>query len=180
MRTTVQGALREVRRLAGLLKDFRSVALAQSLNLELTDLEKLVRETLRRENVAYRSVGIRVKFDIENSLPAVALDAAKMQQAVLNLCNNAVEAMTSGGCLTIKAHQSRRRWLWRLPMTVTGLRRAWMFLNYLELRKPGVAAWDFPLRSRLSQLITARSAIRVARVTAPRSRFICPLQLLFK
>jgi signal transduction histidine kinase len=88
-----------------LLNEFRSLTVAQRLNLELTDLEKLIHEILFLEKLAYRPAGIMVKLEFEKPLPMVNLDASKMKQAVLNLCKNAVEAMTNGGCLTIRAHR---------------------------------------------------------------------------
>jgi signal transduction histidine kinase len=37
-------------------------------------------------------------------LPQVYVDPEKLRQVLLNLCNNAIEAMPSGGTLTLKAY----------------------------------------------------------------------------
>jgi signal transduction histidine kinase len=103
---TILGALREVDRLVELLDDFRSSVPPQRLNLKSTDLEKIVREILALEGTGYRSAGVTVKLDFEDKLPAVEVDRSKMKQAILNLCKNAVEAMTDGGCLAIKGYRS--------------------------------------------------------------------------
>jgi signal transduction histidine kinase len=47
--------------------------------------------------------GVSITTDVEPALPALGVDEAQLRQAVLNLCRNAVEAMTSGGTLTVRA-----------------------------------------------------------------------------
>jgi PAS domain S-box-containing protein len=105
LRATVQGAIQEVDRLVSLLNEFRSLALPQSLDLKLTDLQEIIEENLTSEKLAYRAAGITIKTDFE-SLPLIRMDSAKMKQVVLNLCKNAVEAMREGGCLMVKVYRS--------------------------------------------------------------------------
>ena len=106
IRDTIQGALREVDRLVELLNDFRSSVPPQSLNLESTDLEKIVREIVALQGTEYSSSGVAVKLSFEENLPAVDIDRSKIKQAILNLCKNATEAMAEGGWLTIKAYRA--------------------------------------------------------------------------
>jgi signal transduction histidine kinase len=103
---TLQGALREVDRLVELLDEFRLAVPPQTLNLKLTDLEKIIQEVFALEGTGYRSAGITVKLDLQDNLPAIEIDGSKMKQAILNLCKNAVEAMTHGGCLRVKAYRA--------------------------------------------------------------------------
>jgi PAS domain S-box-containing protein len=106
LRATVQGAMREVDRLITLLNEFRSLALPQSLDLKLTDLQEIIEEILASEKLAYGTDGITIKTDFESSLPLIRIDRAKVKQVVLNLCKNAIEAMRRGGCLTVKVYRS--------------------------------------------------------------------------
>lgn len=108
LQETVRRALREVGCLVELLDEFRSVAPVRMLNLKPTDLEKMIREIVALENAAYRNAGVAVRLDVERGLPAIELDASKTKHAVFNLCKNAADAMTRGGCLTIKAYRSER------------------------------------------------------------------------
>ena len=108
LRSSVKGAMQEVDRLVSLLNEFRSLALPQGLHLKLTDLREIIEEVLASEKMAYRGTGITVKTDFENGLPLIRIDSAKMKQAVLNLCKNAIEAMRKDGCLTIKVYRSER------------------------------------------------------------------------
>jgi PAS domain S-box-containing protein len=102
LRATLQAAMQEVDRLVSLLREFRSLALPQSLDLKLTDLQEIIKEILASEKIAYRAAGITVKTDFDSSSAPVKIDPAKMKQVVLNLCKNAIEAMADGGCLTVK------------------------------------------------------------------------------
>ena len=106
LRSSVKGAMQEVDRLVSLLNQFRSLALPQSLHLKLADLREIIEEVLASEKMAYRGTGITVKTDFENGLPLIRIDSAKIKQAVLNLCKNAIEAMRKDGCLTIKVYRS--------------------------------------------------------------------------
>ncbi|HEY7318905.1 MAG TPA: ATP-binding protein [Candidatus Binatia bacterium] len=105
LRATVQGAMREVDRLVSLLNEFRSLALPQSLDLKLTDLQEIIEEILTSEKLACRTAGITIETDFE-SLPLIKMDSAKMKQVVLNLCKNAIEAMREGGRLRVKVYRS--------------------------------------------------------------------------
>jgi signal transduction histidine kinase len=98
----IEGAMRETNRLRALLGQFRSLANGQNLDLQFVDLAKIVEEVLALQRLEYPAVGIVVKLECEKSLPLVMLDRAKITQAIVNLCKNAVEAMPDGGCLTIR------------------------------------------------------------------------------
>jgi two-component system sensor kinase FixL len=106
LRGTLHAAMQEVDRLVSLLSEFRSLALPQSLDLQLTDLQGIITEILAAEKIVYRAAGITVKTDFERSSTPVKIDPAKMKQVVLNLCKNAIEAMQTGGCLVVKVYRS--------------------------------------------------------------------------
>lgn len=104
--STLRGVRQEVARLARLLDKFRSVSGPQSLEFTSTDLRKTVEDVIAVQLIAYRAAGVTVNFHFADRLPALSLDAAKIKQVILNLCNNAVSAMPAGGCLSIKCYPS--------------------------------------------------------------------------
>jgi signal transduction histidine kinase len=66
-----------------------------NLNSVIEDLGLLVRHKLKNQ-------GIKFTLDLDPALPKVSADAAQLSQALLNLVLNSVEAMPTGGSLTIK------------------------------------------------------------------------------
>jgi signal transduction histidine kinase len=136
LRATVQGAMRDVDRLISLLHEFRSLALPQSLDLKLTDLQEIIEEVLASEKLAYLDAGITVKTDFENSLPAIRIDSAKIKQAVLNLCKNAVEAMREGGCLVVKVYRSEPMVVLEISDNGIGIPRGVNIFELFKTTKP--------------------------------------------
>jgi signal transduction histidine kinase len=94
----------EVRRLNGVLESFRTFANLQHLTIQPTDAVEVVENAIRliRPQAAAQQVQITLLHP-EKELPPVALDAEKFEQAVLNLIINALEAMPTGGNLTVSA-----------------------------------------------------------------------------
>jgi two-component system sensor kinase FixL len=56
-------------------------------------LNRLVEEALALALVGERQSGVRVTFDLDRALPPVLADSVQIQQVVLNLVRNAIEAM---------------------------------------------------------------------------------------
>lgn len=154
LRDTVQGAMREIDRLSSLLNEFRSLALPQTLDLELTDLKKVIQEVLAGQKMAYRAAGITVKLDFENGLPAVELDAAKMKQAILNLCKNAVEAMREGGYLTLKAHRAGQMVVLEIADNGIGVPEGVNIFELFKSTKAGGTGLGLPL---VQQIVSAHN-----------------------
>ena len=101
LRESIVEANKGIARLSSLLRDSRSFARTQFVELQRTDFSTLVQEVLAPEMVLFSNSGVRVKSDLEG-LPPIMLDREKMKQVILNLCTNAVEAMPEGGCLTLR------------------------------------------------------------------------------
>ena len=99
---TMRTFRREVDRLIILLNEFRSASVPRSLNLKSSDLREIVEEALAIQLIVYRNAGVNVRFDFEDGLPALEIDPPKIKQVILNLCNNALDAMPKGGDLNIR------------------------------------------------------------------------------
>jgi signal transduction histidine kinase len=95
---------REVDRLIILLNEFRSASVPRSLNLKSSALPEIVEEALAIQIIVYRNAGVNVRFDFEDGLPALEIDPPKIKQVILNLCNNALDAMPKGGDLNIRSY----------------------------------------------------------------------------
>jgi two-component system, NtrC family, sensor histidine kinase HydH len=94
----------EVYRLNGVLEGFRNFASLQRLNLQPLDAMEILDEAVRL--IGPQATNQDVEIIVSRpavQLPSVSLDAQKFQQAVLNLLINALEAMPTGGKLSLRA-----------------------------------------------------------------------------
>jgi len=81
-----------------IISDMQDYARPLKMELVETDLEALVKETLASINVPS---GVTVSLEAEPSMPPLALSPQKLKRIVINLVNNAVQAMPEGGHITI-------------------------------------------------------------------------------
>ena len=102
----------EIQRLHALLDDLRAFVRPQQLHMQPTDLATIVIEVLAVVSDMYAEQGIRVHRSLPTALPAIEADGKRLKQVVLNLCQNAAEAMPSGGRLRVTAgHSDKQIWL---------------------------------------------------------------------
>jgi two-component system nitrogen regulation sensor histidine kinase GlnL len=94
----------EVRRLNLTLERFRNFASLQRLHLRRVDVQEVLEEVARliRPQAAQQNVRLELVRG-EGALPRLTLDHEKIEQAVLNLVLNALEAMPEGGELSLRA-----------------------------------------------------------------------------
>lgn len=85
------------------LVDFSS---ARQLDLEAIDLNDLVQHSLLLVKHEVTKKSINVKTEFEDSLPQVKLDHAKMEQVLINVLMNAIQASDDGGGLSIRTRSS--------------------------------------------------------------------------
>lgn len=95
--------LAENRRLNQLLLDFRSLARRREPERRPVDLRALLDRVLELQEPLLDAQGIRVRRELPEALPILEADDAKLVQVLVNLVKNAVEAMTPGGTLTVRA-----------------------------------------------------------------------------
>lgn len=111
----------EISRLHRLLDEFRALSRRGRLRKESVNLSRLASEVLN-QHVALRSGG---KISVERELPldiAVTVgDPDKLKQVVLNLCQNAVEAMPRGGTLGVRSAEENGSVILEVSDTGTGV-----------------------------------------------------------
>ncbi|HEY7166492.1 MAG TPA: ATP-binding protein [Candidatus Binatia bacterium] len=95
---------KETERLNSLLQELRSSRVFLNLNPRLLSIGPEVNDFLGLELPYHEQHRIRVERDISATLPPIMADPAKLRQVLLNLCNNAVEAMRDGGTLAIRSY----------------------------------------------------------------------------
>jgi nitrogen fixation/metabolism regulation signal transduction histidine kinase len=98
----VETILGQVRALREISSDFSTYSRLPDLRREPSDLAALVRSTL----APYRSSppdGLRVSEKID-AVPPASLDTRVLRRALVNLIENALQAMEHGGLLTVTLH----------------------------------------------------------------------------
>ncbi len=93
----------EVDRLEKILKDILTFSRDARFHLERRPLEEAVREVVKVYEGLCREQSIEVDVRIEENLPPVLIDKDQVKQALTNLVANAMDAMQSGGVLTVSA-----------------------------------------------------------------------------
>ena len=90
-----------VRRLLDFARQSESTRARASLNDVVEDVVALSRHLIHTNGVA-------LKLELEESLPWILVDVNQMKQVLLNLIHNALQAMPTGGELTISTESSAR------------------------------------------------------------------------
>ncbi len=104
----VEAALRAADRGALLTRQLLAFGSGQRLVAERTDLNQL----LTRSMELYRRAcggNIKVTADLAPSVPAVEVDIAQFEAAILNLVSNSRDAMPRGGSIIIASHAAHVR-----------------------------------------------------------------------
>jgi signal transduction histidine kinase len=76
----------------------------QEVEMEPLNLKGFLRHILETFAPLFASRRIRLCEEVDTGLPSIEANADRLQQALINLINNALDAMPEGGELTITAH----------------------------------------------------------------------------
>jgi two-component system, NtrC family, sensor histidine kinase HydH len=100
---TAEVMISEVERLDRVISQLLEFARPSGLNIRPSDVGELIRRSLRLIEGDARGKGVEIRTEIDPVLPPLPMDADRINQALLNLYINAIQAMDGGGVLTIKA-----------------------------------------------------------------------------
>ncbi len=95
--------LDELKRVNSILQRLLESGRPAPLRLVESDPAALVRETVELLEPALRRRKVRLEAEVAPDLPAIRLDPAKLRQVLVNLIQNAAEAMRDGGRVTVRA-----------------------------------------------------------------------------
>ncbi|MFQ5640063.1 MAG: nitrogen regulation protein NR(II) [bacterium] len=98
----------EVRRLNRLVSDFLAFARDRDLEVNATDLTGTVEKSLKSLEDEMNTANVTLDKEFEE-LPAVNHDEDGMNQVLLNLTLNAIQAMSSGGTLSVRLKSATRK-----------------------------------------------------------------------
>jgi two-component system sensor kinase FixL len=89
----LQRAVAQAERAGDVIRRLRQFVTKGETERRAENLNQLVEEALALALVGARQSGVRVTLDLDQTLPPVLADGVQIQQVVLNLVRNAIEAM---------------------------------------------------------------------------------------
>jgi len=143
----------EVRRLQGILDDFLRFAGKYELKAQVLPVNPVLEEAVAFYSERLARAGIQVRTRFADGLPLVAVDAARLGQALANLVLNAEAAMPNGGELIISTRPERRGVCINVTDTGTGIPPEHLdkiFKPYYSTR-PGGTGLGLPTVRRIIQ-----------------------------
>ena len=102
---SLQIMIEEAKRCEMLVRDLLEFARPRSENFSLTDFKELVTKTLEKMSNHLQKQNVEVIENAEADLPMLYADPQQLQQVLVNLCLNSVDAMPGGGKLTVGARR---------------------------------------------------------------------------
>ncbi|MGC9941309.1 MAG: ATP-binding protein [Verrucomicrobiota bacterium] len=96
----------EINRLDYIITQFLGAIRPAPVQLRLASLNDVVEKTLELLGPEIENRGVAVKSKLARNLTATPIDATQLQQVMVNLVKNAVQAMSTGGALTLQTGET--------------------------------------------------------------------------
>ena len=96
----------EINRLDYIITQFLGAIRPAPLQMKLASLNEVAEKTLELLRPEIENRGVTVKTKLARHLTATPVDATQLQQVLVNLAKNAVQAMTTGGTLTLQTGEN--------------------------------------------------------------------------
>jgi signal transduction histidine kinase len=97
--------LDEIRKLEKTLRDIRDFSKPLALNMETTSLNALLEKTLDRQ-IELLPAAISIERDLHVDIPDLLLDRERIEQVIINLIRNSLEALGSKGKIRIATRRA--------------------------------------------------------------------------
>jgi len=91
----------QAERVANTVRGLLTFARPSSLRMERVDLRKVVEHAIALETPRCRTAQVKIERSLPDNLPLIQADPGRLQQVLVNLMNNAIDAMPRGGCIAI-------------------------------------------------------------------------------
>jgi two-component system NtrC family sensor kinase len=95
--------VQQTQRLNTVIQNVRRATRPPEAHFETVMVRELLNETLSLVEPLMQKAGIELRVDFDEKLPGIPADRYRVQTALFNLIQNALEAMPSGGRITVSA-----------------------------------------------------------------------------
>ena len=96
----------EAERCKKLIQSLLTFSRVSKTNEEMLDINKSIENALSLAEVKTKMGNINIEKDLDPKLPNIMADSSQIQQIVINLCNNAADAMPQGGTIKVSTGQN--------------------------------------------------------------------------
>lgn len=96
---------RQTERIRRIVRDLLSFARPHPIERRWLDLPDVVRRSTELMGARLRGANVSLRLSLDSDLPRLNADADRLEQVLINLINNAVDAMPGGGQLHIAVRQ---------------------------------------------------------------------------
>ena len=97
---------REAHRCKKLVADLLTFSRTGKTTMEKTNINAVIEGALTLSETLARIKNVDIIRSLENNLPEISANSNQLQQVIINLCNNAIDAMPEGGEIRISAKKS--------------------------------------------------------------------------
>jgi PAS domain S-box-containing protein len=101
-RELLAGTLEGVSKIQKIVEDMLDFARPRAAEYAVTDLREVVEKSLGVLGAELHKAHVEVRFQAGNDLPLVHVDRHQVQQVLVNIMMNAIQAMERGGLMTIE------------------------------------------------------------------------------
>jgi two-component system NtrC family sensor kinase len=112
--------VQQTQRLNTVIQNVRRATRPPEAHFETVMVRELLNETLSLVEPLMQKAGIELRVDFDEKLPGIPADRYRVQTALFNLIQNALEAMPSGGRITVSAGMAPDRQELSITVADTG------------------------------------------------------------
>jgi len=94
----------ETERIKGIIQELLEFSKPKKADFRETEVNSVIRKTLKLVHNMLHVSAIETTLDLQKGLPNVFIDENKIQEVLINLITNAIQAMSPGGELSIATH----------------------------------------------------------------------------
>lgn len=100
---------KEANRCKMLIRNLLTFARISKLEKEMVDVNNVIAEIVSLVNIHAKLKNIEIISECSGDVPQIRINRNQFQQVIMNLCNNAIDAMSDAGKMTIKTKQIEDR-----------------------------------------------------------------------
>ncbi len=145
----VETARHEIERLNGLVEEFLTLSTIDRLRLRDGDPAEPVRGALALMAPVAQERRVELSSEFSESLPTLSLDRDKLEQVLINLMRNALEAMPDGGSLVVSTRGSDEAVVIRIADSGTGIDPDLDVFDFFTTTKRGGTGLGLPIARRI-------------------------------